>query len=138
MVNDERLMNLLRRKSSCTVFVVVFSLSRRAARYSTVLINPDRSPKESISSDRRSIRIQGIVIGIESAQLETPFHFVTPFSEPDDDIESGDLRWWNTAVHGSLSKGEVQAPRLGVPSAAFFHTPCMWLKPNALSAELVT
>ena len=119
MVNDERLMSLLRGKSSCAVFVVVFSLSRCAARYSTVLINPDPSPKECISSDRRSIRIQGIVIGIESAQLEAPFHFVTPFSEPDDDIESGDLRRWNTTLHGSLSKVEVQAPRFGVPSAAF-------------------
>jgi hypothetical protein len=84
-----------------------------------VLINADPSPKESIRSNSRSIRIQGIVIGIESAQLEAPFHFVTPFSEPHEDIESGDLRRWNTTVHGSLSKVEVQAPRLRVPSAAF-------------------
>jgi hypothetical protein len=38
----------------------------------------------------RNIRIQGIIIGIESAQLEAPFHFFAPFSERHDNIESGD------------------------------------------------
>jgi hypothetical protein len=33
----------------------------------------------------RNIRIQGIIIGIESAQLEAPFHFFAPFSERHDD-----------------------------------------------------
>jgi hypothetical protein len=82
MVNDERLMSLLRRKSSCTFFFSPIPVPRYALTLLDRLINADPSPKEDIRSDGRSIRIQGIVIGIESAQLEAPFHFFTPFSEP--------------------------------------------------------
>jgi hypothetical protein len=112
-------MSLLRHKSSSTFLSSYLVGRKRGARYSTVLIDADPSPKENIRSDGRSIRIQWIVIGTESAQLEAPFHFVAPFSEPDDNIESGDLRRWNTTVHGSLFKVEVEASRLGIPRAGF-------------------
>ena len=84
-----------------------------------MLIDADPSAEENISSDRRSIRIQWIVIGIKSAQLEASFHFFTPISEPHDDIESGDLRRRHTNVYGTRIKVEIEAPRLGVPSAGF-------------------
>jgi hypothetical protein len=102
------------------------------------LINADSSPKESIRSDGGSIRIQRILIGIESAQLEAPSHPFTTFSEPHDDIESGDLRRWNTADHGSLVEIEIEASRLGVPSASFLPNTLYVAEANALSAELVT
>lgn len=58
------------------------------------------------------MRVQRILIGTECSQLEPALHFLTLWSGLHCDIESGDLRWQHTAVHGSFAKVEVEAPQI--------------------------
>ena len=83
------------------------------------LVNADPSSGESIKTGDRAVRIQRIIIGIETAQLEAPFHFFTLFSELHYNIKSGDLRRWNTGVHGNLVKVEIEASCFRVPGTGF-------------------
>jgi hypothetical protein len=62
---------------------------------------------------------KGSSLGLTARNSKLPSISSHLFSERHGDIESGDLRRWNTTVHGSLFKVEVQAPRPRVPSAGF-------------------